>query len=655
MISLSARTPIIATIDQLSVADENIRSWDDADGEIDALAKTLVNGQVVPMYVRKTRDGERGQWAILDGRRRFLAYKRLIKAKTIGPKTQIPVVECVTPEEIAAATVVSNSQRVAVADADILLGIHKMSKEFKTSDEIGKALGIETTEVRRKLRLGALDERLLKAFKAKRVTLDTLKAIARVEHPSPEQMDKWAKAAKSGQLFSYEISSNRNAVTVNDRRLRFIDMDAYAADGGRIEQDLFGEKPDRVLDTDLVDRLWFRSLRPIADWLTAQGLTVSLEEELAADDGSFLIDIPDNFQGATAAAEIQVARRELATLRREVETMKGDHAAFIAAVENLGRQSLLVARMVCAPVEVAACAIAETFQDFVDFDFFVRETDLEAYLADRGETYIPDAAPVPAPSYAGIGNPVQNDYIYGAAKTPDSDIEVDDEGFTVTQHQFITIAAGRALARSLADAPYAAFVLVVATMFQQALLDGHGAGNETRMLQLSTSVRVSDVSKPDPVLGQPILGRLAAYRADYEASGAHPFDWVHDLDGPAVDDLLALLVALQVSTFEPDSKSIRHARRAQAAHVADEIEHDVRKWFRPDREFYTGLAKKKLLEFAQDMGADTTPLATLKRPDLAAKIFELAAEHDYVPPAFSFTLAAPKTTQPGAQDAEVAA
>ncbi|MFX5494518.1 hypothetical protein ABTD62_22505, partial [Acinetobacter baumannii] len=58
---------------------------------------------------------------------------------------------------------------------------------------------------------------------------------------------------------------NGAGVTPRDRRCALVPPDAYVEAGGRLETDLFGEMPPRLLDPAVLSRVWEARARVIAD------------------------------------------------------------------------------------------------------------------------------------------------------------------------------------------------------------------------------------------------------------------------------------------------------------------------------------------------------------------------------------------------------
>src|SRR5690606_29824639 len=70
-------------------------------------------------------------------------------------------------------------------------------------------------------------------------------------------------------------------------RCSLVSPEAYAAAGGRMEMDLFGELPPVLLDPDVLTGVWMKRVRGVAAVFEAEGVAVHVcagpEPELAAD------------------------------------------------------------------------------------------------------------------------------------------------------------------------------------------------------------------------------------------------------------------------------------------------------------------------------------------------------------------------------------
>jgi len=626
----------------LCISPENPRAGAGRDAGIATLRLSMKSGQAVSIFVRPGREGE-AEFAILDGRRRYLTVEDRITEGTATPETTLRAKICTTPEQIAKA-LLHQVESLALDTADFVLSVYDLQQALKTPEEIGEALGIDVKRVRRLIRLGSVGRELLACYKDKLITWDMIQAIARLNRP--DLHEGFVQKARDRSLNRDAVEQwSVNAIRADSAVATLISPAEYIRVGGNIESDLFEQEADRWTDVDLVHRLLKSSMDSIVKALGAQGCKafLSIESSREVPKGMRAIESwQQHFIGKPKDREDACERERRAANNIAAARSEG-LLPYLAQCEELALAGLQYAQSKYASIPVAGARIVPSKERGLAITFYYDGKAMDAYNATKeSERKAKQSEVEPLPKKT-----------YGVAKVPDVAIEVDDEGFTNGVHQDITKTAGRALALSISLAPDAAYTMLVATMFQQVVLDGCHVYENDRLLKIKIGNQVIDFARKSDVLMHPLIERLETYRQAYVTSGLHPYAWVTSLDDHYCFDLLAILVALQVDASEQEVTRTRIYARAEAAHVAQAIGHDVRTWYRPDAEFYGRCSKRKLIEFADDMKVDTKPLSKLKTAELAAKIFELATEHDYVPSAFSFALAAkPETAGAGETSAD---
>ena len=621
------------TVDQLCVAPENLRAGEGRDDQIAHLGLTLLAGQIQPLLVRAGTGKKEKAFAVLDGRRRFFAFQDMVKAGTLPANHKIHYVLCETPQEIAAATVVANAERLEVSKADCLLAIHKMSQDFKTPEEIGKVLGLEIREVRQMLKLGGSDIRFLKAYKKGNIDLVTLRKVARLTEA--DAIDRLAAKAAKGHVSPWEVDSSQGPVgayTAETNLVQMISLDDYTAAGGRIEQDLFGEHPDQLLDGDLVKQLFFAATVATAEALRAKGLEVDHRTDRIWESPPGMVSKPWGFKPAISEEDLQALRDATNAVDQQAKAAReaGDHAAHLAHCHAavMAEYEQQCAEM--APLQPVFCRLYCSHAGDLDTSYFWSQAEYEAHKA---------------------GLPIEDAQAREMASKPvalpHADIKLSNDTYAHGLHQLMTRIAGQALGRSLADNPMVALDTQISQQFQQCCLNlGNYAYDEgrSRLLRVSAGIKFDSISHPDEALQLPILERLKSYKQAYFESGLHPFEWIHDLPMTTKLDIFALITALQVNTTEDKNTITRSAARAEAAHVAQAIDHDIRNHWAPPEDLWPQYSKKQLLGFIDLMGLESKPYAKVGRADLAPKVAELAKEHNFVPPALNFELAAEDST-----------
>lgn len=276
----AARRPghVRVALRDLGLAPENLRFDEPADDGVAQLADTiLAAGVVIPPIVRPGTEGEQAFMA-LDGRRRRMALLLLRDRGDIDDRYEVDCVLARDRAARAAAVVLANSERAPVHVADIVLAIGKLRASGMDTRSIAAALGYGEIEVRRLEALAAVRPKVICALRLGKITLRQAKLFARL--PDPAQQDDLAQAALDGHLHEYQLRNlvDGEASTLEDARLTLVGAERYGRAGGRIESDLFGELPDRLLDTALLERLWRERVEALRSPLEAQGLAVYISD-----------------------------------------------------------------------------------------------------------------------------------------------------------------------------------------------------------------------------------------------------------------------------------------------------------------------------------------------------------------------------------------
>lgn len=612
MTQLSDKPTIDIPLHDLFVAPENMRHDADADDDIAELGQTLLAGQIQVIFVRPAPESVK-PYAILDGRRRFLAWQALEAAEQIEPQHPVKAVVCDTPEEIAAATVVNNHSRKEVENADYLLAVNRLTRDFKAPDTIARILGIEPKRVRQLAKLGSVDPQFLQAYKNGNLNLVALRNIARITDPA--KIEELLKDIAAGVLYPYKITDAlKSGVRADSAIAQVVGVDAYLAGGGTIEQDLFEETPDVLTDVTLVNRLWVDTVRPVAEALKAEGIRVwFLPSGQANPDGCR--ELPNwAFTPDTPPGEIEAATEAFDALWRVAQAAleAGNVQAWQEAGQPYVVQGLARFRLRCAPLEAVGCTICAgggaglNLVFYVDSDEYAEWEKAKAKGSEKPET----------------------------TSTPVVATRIDTDGYQNGLHEKVTRIAGQGLAFSLSQDAIAAFHLQLAAQFIMCAVERYTT--EDKLLQISVRKHGAHT---DPLLKSMIDDRLQEYVEGWKESGMPVFTWVEALEGDDKGDLFALLTAIQIDTREAKTNMLRPKTRAEAALVAEAIGHDIADFWLPDAALYAEFGKQQLLGFLDTMKARKPEHAKMKREELAPIVAEAGKAVRFVPAAFNFELA----------------
>lgn len=190
----------------------------------------------------RVRDTPNGFYEIIDGRRRYLAIKHLIKTGVLPKKGyEVPVV--VRDEDDAEAletSLVANTARLPMHAVDQYEVFTRFAAQGRSDAEIAARFGIAERTVRQQRALGALAPSVRKAWRDGKIDAKAAQAFCcNPDHAAQEAA--WAKlkgSAKYG-LNDYHVRSElagaRKKVSSVDANV----LARYVADGGTTSEDLF--------------------------------------------------------------------------------------------------------------------------------------------------------------------------------------------------------------------------------------------------------------------------------------------------------------------------------------------------------------------------------------------------------------------------------
>lgn len=647
------RLPVVIALQDLAVAPENLRAEEAPDAAIDELAETLAAaGLLQPLTVRPGLEGEKPAM-VLDGRRRLLALETLQAQGRVAADHPVSCFVETEPTRQGAAAVLTNTA-VPVHLADVIVAIGRMLKAGLSLPAIAGALGYGELDVRRLAALAELHPQALAALKSGRCSLRQAKLLARLG--DRELQAEVAEAALNGFGFQeWRVSERLDAgqVTVRDRRFPLVGPAGYAAGGGRIEADLFGERADVILDPDRLQAAWTARAEAIGRALTEDRdwrLVISADEpELELDDGALEpfgcaygmgldAEALQAWRRATDAAE--AARQAL----RDCDLAQADPEilAFLRA--------RIAADLAGEPPR--AVRVLALFADTVS-GLDVRLWGPAALPADGDAP--PDVSPgAPRAPLAGASPGERPDRAGPrpeAAPTPVAAAPpVDVSGSNHALHELRTDVATRVLVRALADDPAAALVAVVARLFSLLVLR-QGRGRGEGALSLDAEAYSRPGALPIPALDGDVRRRLAERREACAASGLSPIAWVAGLAEADRLGLLAELAGLSLDLREARTSALRHAARAEAAEIAALCQADITRHWTPDAAFLSVHPKAKLLAMLEEMGAGDPGVAGARKDELVALVAARAAERTWAPACLSW---APERPPPTGGDDRVA-
>lgn len=232
---------LLVPLARLVLGEANVRRVHRPDGLAELAALIDAQGLLQRLSVVAQDDG---RYAVVAGGRRLRALQML------AGRGRVPAdhpVECRLCDAAAARQVslAENSGREAMHPADQMTAFRELIEQERLSvAQVAQRFGVSVLTVERRLRLARLAPRFLAMYREGEIDSDQLQALALIDDPAAQEA-VWDGLRPSDRS-AWRI---RDAVTVEacsaDSRLaRYVGLDAYEAEGGRVRRDLFASDDD---------------------------------------------------------------------------------------------------------------------------------------------------------------------------------------------------------------------------------------------------------------------------------------------------------------------------------------------------------------------------------------------------------------------------
>lgn len=256
-------------LDKLVKSPRNVRktpSSEAADAELKAsiavhglqqnLVVTLANGD--------------GVHEVIAGGRRLAALKALQAEAKLPPDCVVPCF--VRTENASEISLAENIVRQAMHPADQFEAFAALVDAGETVPAIAARFGVSEKLVRQRLKLGKVAPKLLAAYRAEEMDLETLTAFT-LSDSHKRQLAVWKQVRNE----HYGVSPHtvrrlltEKSIAAGSRLGRFVGVEAYEQADGRVTRDLFSERDEGYFDdVKLVHKLALRKLEAKARELEA--------------------------------------------------------------------------------------------------------------------------------------------------------------------------------------------------------------------------------------------------------------------------------------------------------------------------------------------------------------------------------------------------
>ena len=575
-------------LNKLLAWEGNVRKTDPDKGIDELAASIAAHGLLQSLVVRKDK---RGKYAVIAGRRRFLALRSLADTGSIAGDYGVTCTVIDTGADATEISLVENVQREAMHPADEFEAFKALTDDGMPVADIAARFGVSETVVQKRLKLARVSPALIAAYRDGEMTLEHVMAFT-VSDDQAAQERVWANLPdwrKDDPRIIRDMLTE-NEITADDRRVKFVTLAAYQDAGGTVRRDLFSEGDEGVFieNIALLEKLAAEKLEETAANTRAEGwkwveIRASYDHEEWSDyDRRYPADAPltaeeeAELEGLT---EVRDALWDIEEPDAEQQLKLDDVTQRIDAIED---------RDMVWPQEVLAIAgavvnVGHNGEAAIHYGL-VRPEDVPETPSNR------------KPAKKGGG---------GEASIPASLLE------SLTAHR------SAALNAALISKPAVALAATVHAMVSQLFYSGRHP-NETTL-----QIRPSAQS----------LHRVEGSPAS-EAIGAAGEEWAHEIPSDPGElfgwclrqpvesllNLLAFCAAQTVNAIVLRNEADDCPRMQHAKLLADAVKLDMTAWFAPTAENYFGkVSKAQIIDALREVkGAVAPAWSDMKKVDLAA-------------------------------------
>ncbi len=624
---------IVVPLNRLKASPSNARKVKHSAASIEALAASIrAKGVLQAPVVEIERDGEgaaTGNYLVTIGEGRRQALRMLVKRKAIKRNHPVKVVVD-SLNDAHEISLDENITREAMHPADQFEAFRKLADDKGYGpEEIAARFGVTAHVVRQRLRLGAAAAELTAAYRDGTLNLDLLTAFC-VSEDQDRQRQVLQQMGPYASVFAIRRAMTEAKVRADDRRVGFVGLETYEAEGGAVLRDLFTEDGGGWLeDPALLDRL------------VSEKLTV-LAEEARQREG---------WKWAEACAEFADVADFGRVYPVAIERSAADAAEMAALSEEYDRFISETDAVEVLPPEVDARleAIDKALQAYgPDYDY---EPEAKARAGvmvmlghdglarfERGLVRAEDAALAPPPPWdADEGADGEApEYVEADDARAGGEQEADEGLAPLSERLLIDLTAHKTM--GLRDAVQAdvaaALATVVHALALQVFYPGYG---DFTPLQLRLSAGGLERLAPgvgDSPAGRRVSDRLEAWGARLPEQARELWEVLASMRRSELLDLLACCAGVGLHAVR-DPHDRRPGAWAQAETLATAVGLDMSgTWSATAASYFARVPKARVLEAVTEaVGAEEAGrMAGFKKGDMADAAERLLEGKGWLPP-----------------------
>lgn len=563
--------------------------------------------------------GEKDSFEVEAGGRRRLALKLLAKQGRIAKDWPVPC-HIVAREDGLEVSLTENVHRVSMDAMDEVDAYAGLVAEGKTPDEVARRFGVERRHVDQRLALAGLSPRIKAAWKRGDISLEAARAFCLVEDHAQQNAVFKSLGRSSANPASVRARLMDGRVRASDRLAVYVGLELYTEAGGKLLRDLFDDEAVFVEDPALLAKLAEDKAGALAAQRLVDGWSWA-EVNLSGgrNEGLSTTRLHAGWRDPTAdeQAELDRLTAEIEKLDAELEASFDDDDPRWSIRDDLEAAFETIRQTTrCWSADAKALAGVMLTVDY-EGDLVVTEGLVKNEDQKRAQAYLRQQR----------GEDIETEEGEVSAEL---EREKHVSAFPKSVNRDLTLARTRAIRLRLSAEPDVALAVCVAAMV-------HRVVNRSDMTGIALSAYMRTVDD---------LPALEEARSEIEGHVAPEetklLEWALDLSRDRLLAVLAIVVAGAIDLAHDDASHADRCKQGVADRLAQQLDIDMRQFWRPDLAFWVRLSKTTLMNaLAESPGMDTLNVRTredrlkahakLRKDDLAAKVSVAFEGAEYLP------------------------
>jgi len=626
---------------KLRLSPINVRQRPDDQLQIPQLAADIAARGVLQNLLVTPAKKPRGTYEVFDGGRRLRALLLLAEQGAIDASAFDVPVKVLQGDDstLTETSTAANFQQLRMTPAEECRAFHHFIGDSGDIDAVAKRFGVTRRFVEGRLRLATLAEPIFQALAEGEITLDLAKAYASTESHDRQLLvwESYDHQRVSADTIRRVIANE--SMMASDPVALLVGEERYAAEGGRVDRDLFSENGDRWIDPEIA-----RSCA--AEIMEAEARRIGEETGIAwirpiasnyphgATQGLYRVQLPQpelTVEQRTRLTEIADRRGVLETEMENEDLTDDQWSALNAEDDRLDNEA-------CA-IENRAPILPDTYKARIGTFLILQPNgEMQLYTSFYSEQPIREPDDENANESGddeASSEDRENTYPGGSGTGREPDASPDTvapDGKPLSARLYDELAMQRrdVLAASLLAEPALALDYAIFCMIDQR--SGHHE---------ATGSTISADGPQDPISGDMPQTQARAYLA--EAHDSLAADWTgHDdiiarfdafraLD----DDSKAAWIAWIVAASLQAKNGYRNGQIPLHNRLATILDIEPAQWWRPTSEnYFDRIGKSSLLALLNDIDGPALMArhATLKKSEISASCHKLFAGNSVVEP-----------------------